>query len=433
MYVKIDQTNYTDLRNLVFSPQTDITGDSIPINEFTVDIVTDDLITAGQYAELFDDRNNRWAKYWITYAESNGVGAMQVKARSPIAMMDGVTLPAVAYEAEALATVLDNTIVRHAGEGLVATLPYTLSSSFNNVTVTGVCPEQGARKRLLWVCLSIGAYVKTYFNTQIEILPIDTTMTLIPYEKTYWRPAVNYKDHVTAIQITGYSFAMGTPGVGDEYIEVGNDTYIATPQKYTLTNINAPSSAVDNVVKIEGVYLVNSNNVAAILAHVAAYLFKRTSVQLEVMNNGNYIPGDKINAYTDSDTIYGGYIESCAFSFGKQAKSRINMIASDNIPTAKLTINYMYGDMKLMKKKYALPIGFEYEIENPYIQKQVSGTHHYLFRPLNESVTGTMTQNTTVTVEYSIALENDDGLLYIANVDEIEVITEYSDTIGVIS
>ena len=48
MYVKIDQTSYTDLRNLVYSPQTDITGDTIPINEFTVDIVTDDLITAGQ-------------------------------------------------------------------------------------------------------------------------------------------------------------------------------------------------------------------------------------------------------------------------------------------------------------------------------------------------------------------------------------------------
>ena len=34
MYVTIDQTDYTDLRNLVFSPQTDVTGDTVPINEF---------------------------------------------------------------------------------------------------------------------------------------------------------------------------------------------------------------------------------------------------------------------------------------------------------------------------------------------------------------------------------------------------------------
>lgn len=432
MYVTIDQTNYTDLRNLVYSPQTDITGDTIPINEFTVDIVTDDLIASGQYAELFDDRNNRWAKYWITYAERNGADAMQVKARSPIAMMDGVTLPAVVYNATALSTVLDNTIVRHAGEGLVATLPYTLSSSFNNTTVTAVLPEQSARERLQWVCFAIGAYVQTYFNTQIEILPIGQTVTRIPLEKTYWRPNVIYKDHVTAIEITGYSFAMGTPGVGDEYVEVGNDTYILTPQKYTLTNTSAPSSAADNVVKFNGIYTVNADNVAAILAHVASYLFKRTTVQIDAINNGDFIPGDKAEGYADMNLAFGGYIESCAFSFGKQAKARMNMIAADVIQTKGLTVLYKWGNEQLDRKVYALPVGFVYEIENPYIESIMNG-HQYVFRPQTPTITGTMTNKKTVTVQYDAALDLYQNTLHVVNVDEITVTTEGADTVGVIT
>ena len=433
MYVTIDQTDYTDLRNLVFAPQTDITGDTIPINEFTVDIVTDDLITAGQYAELFDDRNNRWAKYWITYAERSGADAMQVKARSPIAMMDGVTLPAVVYNATALSTVLDNTIVRHAGEGLVATLPYTLSSSFNNTTVTAVLPEQNARERLQWVCFAIGAYVQTYFNTQIEILPIGQTTTRIPLEKTYWRPNVIYKDYVTAVEIIGYSFATGTPGVGDEYVEVGNDTYILTPQKFTLTNTNAPATAADNVVKFEGVYTVNADNVSAIIAHVAGYLFKRTSAQLDAINNGDFIPGDKVEGYSDSETMFSGFVESCAFAFGKQAKARMNVIASDVIPTKGLTILYKWGNEQLDRKVYQFPIGFTYEIENPYIEAAISG-HSYVFRPQTATVSGTMGSTAqTVTVQYDVALDLYQNALHIVNVDEITVTTEGSETIGVIT
>lgn len=432
MYVTIDQTDYTDLRNLVFAPQTDITGDTIPINEFTVDIVTDDLITMGQYADLYDDNDNLWAHYWITYAERNGAEAMRIQARSTIAMMDGVTLPAVYYEGESLSNVLDNTIVRHAGAGLVATLPYSLSSSFSSTTVTGVCPEQSARERLQWVLFAVGAYVKTFFNNQIEVLPVGQAVTRIPIEATFWKPTVTYRDHVTAIQITGYSAAEGDPGVGDEYVEVGDTTYILTPQRYTFTNTAAPSTAADNVVKFESVYLVNEDNVGTILARVAGYLFKRTSVQMDAINNGEFIPGDFANAYVDADKMFSGYIESCAYSFGKQSRARMNLIASNAIPTVGLTILYKYGSRQLKKKAYALPVGFAYNIQNPYIETN-DGTHHYVFRPQTEAVTGTITVSTTVTVQYDVALDLYQGTLYIANVDEINVVVEGEDTIGVIS
>ena len=48
MYVIIDLTTYSGVRNLSFAPQTDVTGSAVPINEFSLEIVTTDDISFGQ-------------------------------------------------------------------------------------------------------------------------------------------------------------------------------------------------------------------------------------------------------------------------------------------------------------------------------------------------------------------------------------------------
>ena len=68
MYVKINNVNYTKLKNLSFVPETDLTGQSIPICEYSVSIITDDAITVGDIAKLYDDMDNLWASYVVVYA-----------------------------------------------------------------------------------------------------------------------------------------------------------------------------------------------------------------------------------------------------------------------------------------------------------------------------------------------------------------------------
>lgn len=434
MYVKIDLTDYATIRNLVFSPQTDVTGDTVPINEFSVDIVTDDTIASGQYAELYDDMDNLWAKYWITYAERSGPDAVHILVRSDIALLDGVTLPAAMYSDASVSAVLDATMVRQAGGGLVATIDYTLDSAFSSATITGYCPEQSARERLQMICFVIGAYVKSYFNDEIEILPIDAAAALIPAEKTFREPmpTVAYRDYVTKVEITGFTFTEGTPATGDEYVEAGGTTYIVARQNYTLTNTAAPSTAADNIQRFDDVTLINADNVSGILARVAGYLFKRTSVQLDIIDNAEFIPGDAVSVYADPATVFGGFIASCAFSFGIQARARLNVTACVDIETATLTVLYKKGTRQLDRKEYALPVGFAYSIENPYIDISYGG-HRYIMRPQTEAVEGTLTGDTTVTVQYDVALDLHKGTLYVVNVDEITVTTEGQDTVGIIT
>ena len=254
MYIKIGSTSYTEIRNLSFAPETDVSGSQVPVNQFSADIITDDVITAGSGVKLYDDRDNLWADYWLTFAERVDKNTVQIVGQSYLTLLDRTTLPAVMYSSKSVSTLLSE---------IMGSVSYTLDSSFSSATVTGFCPEQTARERLLWVCFVIGAYVKSFFNSKVEILPVDTTVTTIPSSVTYWKPAISYNDYVTAVKVVSYSYTQGTPANTDTWVTDGTNYYIQTQQVNTLSNPDAPASAPENVVTIEGVTLVNSSNVSA--------------------------------------------------------------------------------------------------------------------------------------------------------------------------
>lgn len=433
MYVVIDNKTYSAVRNISFAPQTDVTGSSVQINEFSVQIKTTDTIAYGQYAELYNDTNVRFAKYWIVYAEHITDEIVQIVARSDIALLENVILPAVMYNAEPITDVLDTLMVRQAGSGIVATIEYALSSSLENITITGFCPEQTARERLRWVCIVAGAYVRAFFNTKIRIAPIDNTETLIPIDKTYYRPTVTYKDYVTAVKVTGYSFTAGTPGTTDEWVSDGTNTYIVTKQTFTLTNSNVPASAPDNVIEIDGVYLVNSSNVSGIMSYLSQMYFKRAEIALDIVNNGDYKPGDKLVVYADEDSVFTGYASLMDFEFGQQAKAKTQLVAVDTKAGATLTIRYKVGSKRIAKETYVFPVGYTYTITTRYIDKTING-HRYIYRPTTSTVTGTMTSGTnTAVVQCEAALDLYKGKLHVISVDEVTVDSSGDYAIGVIA
>ena len=433
MYLKIDLETYTKLENIEFSPEVDLTASSMPINEFTVDVYTTNTIALGQFAELYDDLDNLWAKYWIVYSERLNADALRLRARSRLSALDGVTLDAVMYNNASVPTVLQSVMVSQTSiPGMVATIDYSLDSSFNSATLTGFCPEQTARERLTWICLVIGAYVKTFFNDEPEILPIDATEALVPVSDTFWRPTVTYKDHVSAVKVKSYSFAQGTPATTDEWVTDGTNYYIVTEADNALANPDAPSGT-DNPVTIEGVYLINSANVSAIMSRFSQMAFKRTEVELDIIDNAERIPGDKLVVYSDVNQLMSGFAASCDFAFGKQARAKVKLIASETKQSARLTITYRYSNRRIGRRTYRFPVGYAYEIDNPYIDWSMNG-HQYVFRPTTAKVTGTMqSTNTSVDVTYAIALDLYEGALHVVSVDAVSVDSSGDYDVAVIS
>jgi hypothetical protein len=68
MYIVIGTTTYTEISDLTFAPETDVTGSSVPVNELWASIRTDDAIEIGERVSLYDDLDQLWCKYWVTYA-----------------------------------------------------------------------------------------------------------------------------------------------------------------------------------------------------------------------------------------------------------------------------------------------------------------------------------------------------------------------------
>lgn len=437
MYLRVDGTDYTELKNLSFAPEVALTATTLPINGFSVDVVTADDITEGMYAELYDDLGNLWANYWIQKAYRTDASTVRVYAYSEISLMESVELEGIMYNNTPILDVLFGIMLRQSGaSGIVTPIDYDIDPSLESITVTGYCPPQTARERLQWVCFAYGAYVKTSFNAKPEILPIRDTAQLIPANKTFFRPTVNVDRRVTEIRVTAYTFTQGTQTaaelLADDTSYIFPLPWVATEQLYTLSNPDATAADGDNPIEVDELYLVNQGNVSDLLNRLAARYFSRESVELDVIDNAEFIPGDKAIVYSRLDTLYTGYIEAASFRFGLQARAKLRLAAAQQVTGAALTVEYTYDGNVIRKEQYFLPVGYPYEISTVYVDKTKSGVRR-IYRPTMNAITGTMAEAATVQVPCEVALRLKNNVLTVLSVDAVEVVTQSDIAVGVIS
>lgn len=414
MKITIGTETYTRFASLSFDPQTDITGSELVINQFAADIITQDEITSGVQALLYDDSDELWADYWLVEAVRINTDTVQVIAQSRMVFLDRKTMQSKYYSGVA------------AGDAILEIFTgvdalYEVDPAVENISIMGFCPEQTARERLQWIVFVIGAYVRTYYTDKIDIRMIDDTETIIPKERTYWKPEVIYGNFVTGVRITAYTFTAGVPQTTDKWVTDGTNYYIQTTQEYTLANPNLPPDTPENVISVKSVSLVNPDNVAGLLSQLARYYFKRIEADLEVIDNGEYIPGDKVLGYADDRMLVEGYIKSATFTFGLQSKAKLHIMQTDQVAGDSLVIQYLYNHAQIGIKEYYLPVGYNYVIENPFLDISAEGKRR-VYRPLNEYASGTIVEggvtdreNCEIALEYR---ERELSILSVAAVDE---------------
>lgn len=432
MYAVINEVEYTAIKGLTFVPETDITGDELPIDEFSIDIKTADSIATGQQIALYDDLDQIWAVYWIIHADRVDGATVRVTAQSPLALLDRIQLAEVVYSAEPLDDALED-VFDSLGAGWTAGIDYSVDSSFDGETLTGYCPAQTARERLQWIAFVIGAYVSTWGDDEVKILPISSTDTLIPMGDTFYKPTLSYGSVVTALTITAYTFTASSSQSPSDYVSYSFPPgYVVTEQDFTLANPDALASDAPNVIEVRDMYLVNPSNVSGLLSHLSQYWFKRMEVDADVIDNRAYFPGQRVTICVSQDRMASGYIKSAAFAFGVQARARLHLMAADNRDAAVLVVTYVYDDIVIGQQRYTLPVGYSYTIDNPYLDITRNG-HRYIYRPTTAQITGTMASGgNTATVVYAVALEQYNHALRIISVDGVTVTTESDENVAVI-
>lgn len=417
------------VKNLNFSPQVDLTGNSMPINQYTCDVITADEIPVDCVGHrLMDERGLSWAEWPLTHVQRVAANCWRVTASSWLWGLQYIELEAKMYTTETAADAVADCFPEYSSD-------YTIAEDLQGIPIRGFCPAQKARERLTWLLFVIGAYADDTFTDRVEIKAVDESAALVPYGHTFARPAEDTRDWVTGLSVTAYTFREGTEAEwqADENSFQFPVPWIATPQVFTLTNTDAPEDARENVIEWDALFLVNPNNVSTILNRLAKYWFNPKEVQLDCVNNHDFKPGDLVQAYTDTDRMVLGYIQQMNSRFGLQSRSTLKLIGATAVTGAKLTVRYTYQNGIIGKAVYFLPVGHAYCIDNPYIDRTVKGTRR-IYRPQESAVTGTIVDgDNTATVAYDIALELYQGVLHVISVDEITEQSSGGEYIGVIS
>lgn len=417
---------YRNIRNLSFAPEVDITASEVPINEFSVDVKTSDSFSIGKDIYLYDNHDNVWAKYLIYSADRISTDFVRINALSHLWKLDNRTMYQSLYNEEEV-----ETVIKRIFKDLDA--DYELDESFEGKTITGYLPQGSARERLHQVCFTIGAYINTCFCDKIQILPIDTTVTAIPTSRVYWRPSVEYGNYITSVQVVYYDYAERYPDVVDEWVEVNGKYYVKTAKTAELKNPNAPADAPENVAKVEDIGIINVNNVDEVLTRLAQFYFQRIQLTADVIDNGEYLPGEKYAIPTGINAEYPmitGFMNSASFTFGHQAKARVTISQSEEVNAVDVIIVYEINGQELDSEIFTVPEGYHFSFENPFIARSwyvgYSVTND-VYRPKNDYAEGTAETGLTHREEYEVALEqvvySGENTLYINEVDDLEYTT----------
>lgn len=436
MYIEIEDAAapYTQLKSLTFAPETDLTLASLPVNEFRADIITTDDIPTGRKAILYDDLDAMWATFRVIKSERPDKQTVRILAQSELTYMDRWTLPAQMFYVMPVRDFVDWLFEGLPQSGTLYMLDIDIDEYYINqgTVVNGFCPEQTARERLQWMCLTIGAMVQQCGVERLTIVPAPDTIypstddgTLIPVYDTYHKPTVTTKDDIKALTVTAAeNFTSVDPGeqqgVEWQTVEESDGTkWWYNPTQWTFDNSEVQYG---QTIDISGVTIINGANKWDILNRLATAYFRHGNVDIDVINNGQYWPGMKVLVYTDLDTVYTGYIQSCDFSFGLQAKSRL-VVSTDlsPVPMGRVRVIYSYDDFVIAYRDYHWPEGYDYTINNGTLTA-ILNNHLMIFRPTHATISGTVGETVDeITEPVYLALDSDlsTGALKIISVDSV--------------
>lgn len=427
-----------DIFKIYFSRSSMIGTGELQVDQFVAEVR--DNIEANQWAQLYYRRPDQeiylicLANFWITNVNRTKEGRSEITAKSALWFIEDIILPEKVYNNETVEYILANDIFLEANRKAERKLySYNLSSR----RISGYCPEQTARERLHWLCLIDNLSIYGYSSaTPLQFaynMPQDVynSQNFISRKEIYVYPTIKEQVGKSAIKITSYTYTQGKPEAENKYVVYNGVTYIQTDKWHEITRQEAnPNDPFLNCNNITLLSPTQAEDVGKRLTDI----YCRPSVALNFSIYYQYkeqalvAPGDviAIQPYMYDDTFFLGTVETINYEFGHNGlKLNISIPyavrAEDrNIAIRKLTVRYIIKRSSLEEHEYFFLEGENYSIENPIIDKLIN-EHIYVFLPYSEKSEGTITGDTIMDTDYTIALDYEilTKTLEVLNADKI--------------
>ena len=388
LILEAQNMTYTTLRNLSFAPEVDLTGQSLPLNEFTVDVETEDTLQTGQFAKLLDDLDRVWARYWVTKVDRKTLKLSTLKAQTPLIWLERSRMPA-ALISDTLGGAIDRCfdvvadVVGPVGGYCV------IDSGIANTPVYGFCPEQSARERVQSLLMAAGAYIRTWNDTEMRVLPSPHMWDadrgwgdILQADRVFWRPNLIQGDAASHLTLKYYSvdnYDTGGSTVQDAY---GNTFWV------TEGSIGASSTGAGNEISIGGNMLVGYDSAHAIWPQFEQiYFWAPHRVEADVIDNAEIWPGDLVTFQLDEEgqKLCTGYVNSVEFAFGVQSRARIRLDSASVLNAARVTINWTHDGWTVYSETRIYPPGYTTHEDLPNKDVLTNG-HLTEYDPVDPSV-----------------------------------------------
>lgn len=513
MKIRVNQVVYPEVRNIDFAPETDLFGISIPVNRVCCDVVVPSAlvdeypINVGDSMAFLDESDRIWADYKIASTEWIHPNIIRLKAETDLSSLDKPTMPAKMYAGGNSAGVPLISALNEIFEDL--NISFDCELAVQGLPVKGFAPKQKKRERLLWLLFATGTYLSVGWDSRLSIKRISEENTnFVPIYETYYKPIISYKNPVTEISITTYSYTLKKPEYWEDYViddtfttggttgaeggtgsgysdgpgdggfssdpaddalvgddgfndgsggtgnngntgdsgfnddggndgsndvqeqgDVGDavshrDVYAQDKDWVNLINTQLPEGTPANKIEVTDITLITPTNVGEIAARLARRYFKQMEVELDIINNRKFLPGDRVTVYLNPKECIAGYITSCNFKFGVQAKSRIKLTMCEKVQMGGgVTYNYVCNNEVVYTEQdeTLYPVGITYAVYTKVVTVEGDG-HRRTFLPLVAQVFVEITsEDQEIEVPCELALDLYETVLSIYAVDNVDL------------
>lgn len=413
VFITCRGNTYSNLKDVKFAPECDPTLETLPICQFSADIVTTNAADTfkGREADLYENRFGTdkllAGCYTVTEAEQIAPGVVRILAKSLLQYLDGRVLPAKLYTS--YINVEDFFEELYSGQTEEETEavwvwdeddpPIRLVSG--TLYIQCFFPRQTARERLRTFCQAYGRYVIQWGANSASGLAVDIYQessfdeyyhkyTLLP-EETYKNPIVKRVSDVGTVRITGYNshtYTYGDQSNGwEKYViqEGWADPntgltldevavyYRSQTWEYTINDGSGGIVEIKDNLSITGPSVMQ----AVRLAYFSHYEVELDALCVLDAENDNRRTGklwEPIQGIAfsvdDSGQLYYGVVKSVEYTFGKLTRARLK-IMTDMTPKSTATVVVNYGYYKngvftvFNQKSYAVPASYRLSVSAP--------------------------------------------------------------------
>lgn len=292
-YVKVEHIIFglhrtfgmSELRNASVINEMDGIAETLPISTFKWKLDSREdvnfMFQLKQPVEILNDAN-LLGVYYIEKHNRKTERIYDIECSDAIGVLDGNSFAGSVYT--------DKSAMELLAEIIGSDFVIEYAENVTDTTLTGVLLQQTKRSAAQQVLFAWGVCMATDGGKTLRVFNLDTSLTEIGKDQTFYGVSVETDSIVTEVRLTAHEYAENANGT----IEIGGVKYSDTTTVYSVSNPNVNANDKQNVKEYTDCTLVSPANAQAVVQRIYDWLLRRNTAKADIVWKGEAL-GDYVS------------------------------------------------------------------------------------------------------------------------------------------